>query len=320
MSSTAVAIINPASGKTRSVLDELAGGLRNTLDSVEIQHTESQDHATELAAEALDRGAEMIIAVGGDGTVSEVVNGFFDVDGNPRNPEAALGVVMSGTGGDFRRCHPIPATTRNQLRILGRGRTCPIDIGLVTYLDHAGREARRYFSNSASMGLSGRVCDYVNRHTLTKRLGGRIAFHLAAVRSLIGYRNAQVTLQAEDADIDQSVAVNTVAIMNGPFFGGGMQVAPDAQTRDGVLDVVVLGDFGFWEAVRSMPMIYDGSHVGHEKVSRFRSRRIRAAPIDDSEVLLEIDGEGPGRLPAEFRVLPGAINLVIGREDETRGP
>lgn len=304
-------IVNPASsrGRTGRRLATLESQLRAALGPLEILLTEHPGHATELARGALRDGADRIVAVGGDGTVSEVVNGFF-AEGSPVNSDAVLGVVTSGTGGDFRRSHPIPGTLGQQLQVLASDHTHRIDIGQVRFLDHAGSPTERHFANSASAGLSGTVCKAVNRARISKLLGGRMAFRLASLRGLLGYRNQRVRLCLDDGEAELRT-VNTVAVCNGRYFGGGMAIAPKARCDDGLLDVIVLGDFALWDAVRSMPMIYRGTHPLHPKVRVARVARIRLEPAGYDPVLIEVDGEGPGRLPATFSVMPAALRLLV---------
>ena len=305
------AIVNPRSahGRTARRWQQLARRLEASLTEVEIVFTEGPFHAAALARAGLESGAETIIAVGGDGTISETINGFF-VAGRPVNPAARLGVIMQGTGGDFRRSHGIPLDPGAQVDLIASGTTRRIDIGRVDHLDFEGRPASRMFGNIASLGMSGQVCSAVNRARLSKLLGGKFAFNLASMTTSARYRNQRVELVVDHADPAQWVA-NTVAICNGRYFGGGMHVAPQALPDDGQFDIVVLGDLRLVELARSMNRIYQGSHLDHPKVTHLRGRTVQARAVDPGDVvLLEVDGEAPGQLPATFEILPGALQLI----------
>ena len=158
--------------------------------------------------------------------------------------------------------------------------------------------------------MSGLVDEYVNK--ASKRLGGKLSFMLATARAGLAYDNQRVRLVFDGDEagaLDMTAYV--VAVANGRYFGGGMCIAPHAQLADGVFDVVALGDMGLWELVRHGRKIYSGGHLGLDKVSQRRARVVRAEPIGSDPVRLDVDGETPGVLPATFRILPGALRLVV---------
>ena len=177
----------------------------------------------------------------------------------------------------------------------------------MTYTAHDGTEGTRHFINIGSFGLSGRVVKYVNESS--KALGGKLSFALATVRAGAGYTNANVRLTIDDEPAREG-KIYTVAVANGRFFGGGMMVAPKAELNDGFFDVVILGDFGFADLVFRGLDIYSGKHLTNPKVQNLRARRVRAEVIGDgADVLIDLDGEGPGKLPASFELLPKALLL-----------
>ncbi|HWU86306.1 MAG TPA: diacylglycerol kinase family protein [Kofleriaceae bacterium] len=271
--------------------------------------TKGPGDATRLAREALRAGTERVVAIGGDGTVNEVVNGFFDEAGRPIAPEASFALLPYGTGGDFRRTLGLPTRLAEAAAVIAANRRRRIDVGRLSFVAQGGAPAHRMFANIASFGVSGVVDRLVNDSG--KWMGGRLAFMLATARATWSYKNQRVVLTFDGTDrIDTTI--NTVAVSNGRYFGGGMKVAPEAEVDDGWFDVVAMGDFGFGDLVRSGRRLYKGTHVSMEKVTTRRAKVIEAEGVEPGAVIeLDIDGESPGRLPARFELLPGAL-WVIG--------
>jgi YegS/Rv2252/BmrU family lipid kinase len=261
-------------------------------------------HAAELTRAALQKGHDLIIAVGGDGTINEVVNGFFD-DKGPIRPEACFGVVPAGTGGDFIKTLGIPRDTFAAAAVL-KSAPRAIDVGRLRFVDGNGKPAVRHFINIASFGISGMVDRFVNQSS--KALGGKISFALATLKAGAAYKNATVRLIL-DGGTPKEGKIYNVAVANGRYFGGGMKVAPDAALDDGMFDVITMGDFGFGDLLFRGLDIYSGKHLRNPKVTVQRARRVEAEPLDGIEVLLDVDGEAPGRLPASFELLQGALQV-----------
>ncbi|MEO8706719.1 MAG: diacylglycerol kinase family lipid kinase, partial [Kofleriaceae bacterium] len=182
-----------------------------------------------------------------------------------------------------------------------------IDVGRLTFVATNGEPAHRMFANIASFGVSGVVDRMVNESG--KKLG-RLSFLWATARATWSYKNQRVLLVFDGHDRVEAT-INTVAIANGRYFGGGMKVAPEAEPDDGIFDVVSLGDFGFGDVLTSGRRLYKGSHLTMEKVSSRRAKVIEAEPIDPAGIVeLDIDGEALGRLPARFELLPSALWFV----------
>ncbi|MFP3944738.1 MAG: diacylglycerol/lipid kinase family protein [Alphaproteobacteria bacterium] len=304
------AIVNPrsAGGRTGRDWPEIKSALRARLGPLDASFTDGPMHAAALTASALKAGADLILSVGGDGTLNECVNGFFE-NGEALNAAAELGVITSGTGGDFRKTFDIGAGPQAAIERLANGNRRRIDAGRLTFTGDDGGEVRRYFINIASFGLSGEVDRAVNRARIAKWFGGRFAFAWCSFTTLLSWRGIPVRLRIDDA-FDETVNLSTVALCNGNFFGGGMQVAPRADPSDGLFDVVIMEDTGPWRALRNAGAIYEGRHVEQPSVRVLRGERIRAAPVDPARhVLLDIDGEAPGRLPVECEVLPDALTF-----------
>ncbi len=310
----AVAVVNPRSqnGALGRQWGDLARVLRREFGPFEDALTSGPGDATALAAEALRGGADLVIAVGGDGTIHEVANGFF-ADGKPISPEASLGVIPFGTGGDFRKTIHLSTDAAEAARVLKSGSRRAIDVGLLEYAEggRGGKRASRVFINIASFGIGGLVDRIVN--TSSKALGGTVSFFLGTARAALVYRNQRVRMifDGDEADFLE-MPINNVAVANGQYFGGGMHIAPRAELDDGKLDVVILGDLGKLDLLRDGHRVYKGTHLELPKVRFRQATRLDASAVDpDAEVLLDVDGEAPGALPARFTLLPRALGLVV---------
>ena len=304
-------IVNPyaQNGQLGRRWPDLGAALRRELGSFEAALTASPGDATRLAREAVEAGVDTVVAVGGDGTTNEVVNGFFDGD-RARGSGTALAVLPFGTGGDFRKSVGLSPDTRAAARALAERQLRTIDVGHLELTGRDGAPETRIFINVASFGVSGLVDEYVNQ--TSKRLGGRLSFMLATARAGFTYDNQRVRLVFDgDSAGAVDVTVYLVAIANGRYFGGGMKIAPQAELDDGQFDVVAMGDVSKWDLLRHGRRIYNGTHLDLDKVSHRRARTVRAEPVGSDPVRLDVDGETPGVLPATFRLLPGALRLVV---------
>jgi YegS/Rv2252/BmrU family lipid kinase len=300
-------VVNPesAGGTTGRRWPEIrAEVLRALGDGAEHAFTERPMHAAALTAEALRNGFRRIVAVGGDGTLNEVVNGFFQA-GSAVPPDACLALVPRGTGGDFRRTFGLNGSLRETCARL-TGDVRPLDVGRVRFTRPDGSPGERYFVNVASFGVSGQVDRAVN--STSKVLGGRVSFFVASVRTLLGWRDQTVRIRV-DGGPEETLGITTLAIANGQYFGGGMRVAPEADPSDGQLDVTIWSGYHLKDFALKSASVYDGRHVRWAGTRTLRCRRLEAR--SDEEVLLDVDGEQPGRLPATFDLLPGALRLQI---------
>jgi diacylglycerol kinase (ATP) len=298
-------IVNPASGagRTGRRFAAIEAAVRGAVGDLEARLTGAVGDGVALAREAARAGRRLVVAVGGDGTASEVVDGL--VQGRYRGE---FGFIPCGTGGDLRRSLAIPGDVEGAARILGTAAPRAIDLGVVEFTASDGAPARRHFANVASCGLTGRVVERVNRSS--KLLGGRLTFKLASARALLGWRDQRLRWRADGGPWTEA-SVTALSVCNARFFGGGMLVAPAAQVDDGLLDVTIWSGFGPADFVLRQRRIYDGRHVLLPNTRTLRARTVELEPLGDAPILLEADGEQPGRLPARFAVVPRAL-LVRG--------
>jgi YegS/Rv2252/BmrU family lipid kinase len=304
MSDVPLIIVNPKSGRglTEKQWASITVRLRRRIAVFDTAFTGGVGDGIRIAEEEARRGRRRIIAMGGDGTISEVVTGILK-----SGTDAELGVLPRGTGGDFRRSLDLPSDLEDAAQKIVEGTPHPMDVGRIQYMDHEGRESERYFVNSASFGASGKVAGEANRSS--KLLGGTITFLKATLKTTLTYDNPDVFLSLDDARRAR-LRIITVFIANGRYTGGGMKVAPEAKLNDGLLDIVTVGDFKVPEILMKSYRLYTGTHLSLDKVSFARAKKVYAEPAHPEEqVLLEVDGETPGRLPATFEILPGALTI-----------
>jgi YegS/Rv2252/BmrU family lipid kinase len=297
-------IANQQAGRGRVVRrwDELLGHLREVGLHPDASLTEHPGHATELARKARSEGRELVIAVGGDGTVHEVVNGLL-ADGPAAAPGEvlpALGLVPAGSGCDYARTFAVPAGLDAAVAHLVSAEIRSVDVGQVRCQGDTG-ERIRHFVNVAEVGIGAEVADRASR--LPRSLGaGRYA--LAFALTLAGQRTVAAEVEV-DSERYQGPLTNLVVAL-GQYYGGGMRVAPKADPSDGRFEVQI--QFGTKaDYALAMPKVFLGSHLPHPRV-----RESRAAVIDvrcEPGARLEADGEVLGTTPAQFSLLAGALRL-----------
>jgi diacylglycerol kinase (ATP) len=304
MMGNAKIIVNPAAGakSTYRKWPEIRRLLQSRGLVFDFSFTDGKGHAVEIARQAASDGYRFLVAVGGDGTIHEVANGILETD---NSSETVLGVICTGTGSDLSRSVGMPRDIVGACNSLKAGNTRRIDAGKVTY-ERDGRICSRYFVNSAGIGFDAAVVDATER--LPKYGGGTLPYLLGLARSFLRYRNKTVAITI-DGRKSREVKVLSVVVANGQYFGGGMRVAPEAKTDDGLFDVVTIGDFGKLEIVRVFPRVYKGSHLTYPKIGLERGK---AVTISSGEpFLLHADGELLGNGPVRFELLPAALALVV---------
>ncbi len=293
-------LVNPASsnGATGKRWPTLAHRAARLGLAGETLFSERPGHLIELARKAVDDGATLVVAVGGDGTLNEVVNGVAgrDVD---------LATIPIGTGMDFVRTYGIPRKFDDAVRVAAEGDVRTIDAGLVRYRTWAGEDAERYFANVGSVGMSGAVAQRANG--MSKALGGKATFFYALTRVFLEWENTDVTVRFDGGE--RRGRMHDVVVANGVWHGGGMKLAPDARPDDGLFDVVLIGDVSKVDFLTTAPKIYKGKHVHHAKVEVVRTSRV---DVDATDVLpIEVEGEQVGTTPASFEVVPGALRVRV---------
>jgi len=301
-------IVNPrsANNKTGKIWPLIKEQLDASIGSYAVCFTEKKNSAPLLTSDALEKGFERVVGIGGDGTFSEIVNGYFKND-KPINKKAVLSFISSGTGGDFRKTLGKPASLEEAIRNLSGDKIIEADVGKIVFKDFNSQNIQRYFINIASFGMGGETARRVNHIKFLKIFGGKTAFYLATLYTMFFYKNTLVKLECNGEIIEEKI--RNIAVANGRFHGGGMMIAPEASINDGFFDVVILGDLNFLEITMLAGRIYKGTHLDHPKVKTLRTKEVRAFSAE--KISIENDGEVYGTIPATFTVLPKILRLQV---------
>lgn len=310
------AVVNPhsAGGRTAKRWPELAGLLERRLGPVTTRFTDAHGAGITITRDLLREGFELIIAVGGDGTINEVANGFFDQD-RPIRAEATLGILPLGTGGDFRRTLDIPLNPSEAIEVLSSGIPLLIDVGKAKFQANNGAATSRYFVNLVSFGMGGHVA--ARSKNFMGCFGGRAAFFWAMVVTFLGYRGRSIHLTLDGNRHPNPFFITNIAIGNGQFHGGGMWPCPAALLNDGVFDVTVIGYAGAIKLLWRIAMLYSGEVYSHPKVNHYEAKRVLAESTSATEI--EIDGEPLGTLPLEVSILPQQLRVLVPRSSPLLG-
>ena len=307
------AILNPTAGngdagrQRPNIEQELA---KHT-DQWVVWETERSGHATELAQQAGEEGYNIVVAIGGDGSVHEVSNGLMRI---PKDKRPILGVIPFGTGGDFRRSIEVPKNVPQAVNILAKGTDRTIDIGLAKVTNSNGEPEQKYFINVAGFGANGEVADKSNRWS--KRFGGRVTFLNATLHTTFTYHAPKVRLKWTNNSTKTSDTwtgeLLSCFLANAAFCGGGMQVAPTTALGDGQIHLRVLPKMSVPSQLFHLPKLYtDEIHKVPDSVVQTISS-LEAAPHRREVIQIDLDGELAGKLPAEFSLIENAIKVRGG--------
>lgn len=302
-------IVNPESnkGRTKKRWKEIKEALKAFIKEFKYEFTERPFQAIELSKRAIKEGTDLIVGVGGDGTINEIANGFYENE-KIINPKTVLAIIPSGSGCDFIRSLNIPLSLKQALKVITQAPSSWIDIGKVRFKNHHGQERERFFLNVADFGIGGEVVKKVNENRLKRKAS---SYFRCLLSTFLAYKNRRVRLRIDGRELPPGqYLIGTIS--NGRIFGKGMKIAPQAKLDDGLFDVVLIKGMKTLEFFRNVWRIYAGSHLSHPKISLLRGKRIEAYPEEgEKEVLIELDGEQLGRLPAVFEIVSRSL-LIKG--------
>jgi YegS/Rv2252/BmrU family lipid kinase len=310
-----VAIINPmaAGGAAAKRWPKIDGLLRKRLGLVDTRFTQHRGQAIALTYQCLREGYDLIIAVGGDGTANEIVNGFFR-DGELVRPGARLGFIPIGTGGDLRRTLQIPADAEQAIEVLAQDQALEIDVGRARLSGYDGAPAERYFVNVLGFGMGGDVS--VRAKSFPRWCGGKAAFLGATLLVFLSYKGKRVRLTLDGVAQPEDFVITNIAIGNGRYQGGGMHPCPRAVMNDGLLEVTTIDRLSMFELLRDLPVLYSDDVYKHPKVRHFRAQKIRAESGELTRI--EVDGEALGTLPLDVEVLPRKLSILVAADSPLR--
>lgn len=302
-------VVNPASGggRTGKSFESMKATITASLGAVDVVMTRGRGHAIELAREGASKH-ELVVAVGGDGTLHEVVNGVMDAGGKAR-----VGLIAQGTGGDFRKSLGLEHRLDHYLSALASGRTRKVDVGKLRYRDtKTGERKERWFVNILSAGMGGLVDRYVA--DAPSFFSGKAAYFGASLRALVACKEGLLRASVDNAGAREERKLRTymIAICNGRYFGGGMKVAPMAELDDGKFEVVSMGATTKLAFAVHANKIYSGDHLKEPGVEHFACDGIdlELENEDARDVfLLDVDGEPLGGLPLHVELHRGALTL-----------
>jgi diacylglycerol kinase (ATP) len=299
-------VVNPTagSGKAKRVAQTLLQKIRNISGSdINVSFTKEKNDATFLTRNAIFNGAKLIIAVGGDGTINEVVNGFYE-DGIQLNPFCELGIINCGTGGGYARALNSPESTEQQIELLFQPMSLVLDLGRITCQDQSGKTFSRLFVNECQTGIGSKFASIVGKNS--KIFGGTIAFGFAAMVQAILMQALKLEIGYDDEAFQEFCLIGLI-VGNGTECAGGMKLTPDAELNDGFFDVLSIHDMSVAQRLLNLSKVYSGTHIlsPHFSIKRCKKLKIRS----DTKVSLEADGEMLGNSPFDIEILPAAIRV-----------
>lgn len=297
------AVFNPVSGGGRGARDirRIAASLRREGVGIELAASDRPGHAAELAAAAARAGARRFLAIGGDGTLHEMVNGVLG-SGAAGQAQATFALIPVGRGNDWARTHAIPRHHARAAAVVAAGKSIPHDVGLIRLAGGADGAPPRYFINAAGAGFDAHVVGRTRGRDL-----GMLSYMAALPASLLTFRAPELEVRTDETMVRGRYFMAFASINR--YCGGGMLVAPEARFDDGLLDITVLAEISLPELLLNIKKLYDGTLPSHPKVRTFRSRTLEVggpAPVE-----AEADGELVGATPIRFEVLPRHIRVVV---------
>jgi len=296
-------IVNPTAGagRTAKKWPYIKALLKNTGLRFEHDITEAPGHAIELAKSAVNKGYKLVVSVGGDGTINEIVNGIY-ATGDMKDVE--LGIIGTGTGSDYIRTIGVSKYYQESCHHLMNPMKKSVDLGMVEFTEN-GQPAKRIFANFAGLGFDAEVVKATTKKF--KNFGGKPAYLMGLLSTFTTYQNRQIQITINGQTETHKVC--TIVMSNGKYGGGSMLLAPNADPCDGLFDVIIIGDVTKPDLLRSLPRIYKGTHLTHPKVTVKRTNMITIS--SDDPMAIQADGDLLGEAPARFSVLPSALNILV---------
>jgi len=297
-------ILNGKNKKKEKIIKEL-----NTVFKGDYQlafpASEYPGHATTLAAKAADEGYSYIISIGGDGSLNEVVNGIMQAKNKDNQLNVKVGVLPYGTGNDFIKTIKSPETFEGLKTLIDTDSSKPIDLGLVNFIDHSGKESSRYFINITDIGIGGEAVQKLGKYT--KALGSDINYFLAIFDTFLSYRNQPLRAVAEEFTFEGKVKNFVVA--NGKYYGSGLGVAPDAEVDDGKFAIVILAEATLFEFMKFSVLFRKCERLTHPQIIYYSTKEVKIDSLSTPQ-LIDMDGEFIGSSPLTLKVIPKTLSFI----------
>ena len=300
-------IINPTAGSGKAKKQwhqKIVPLLQEKNISYQARFTESEGHASRIAEESIAAGSRHIVAVGGDGTFHEVVNGILHQKIVP-STDITLALIPLGTGNDWIRSLEIPNDTTKAIEVLQNGSPFLQDMGLVSYTNAKQKREQRYFMNVAGAGFDAFVAQRMGK--ALKRFGA-FTYFWELLKALFSFQNIDIQLQSPSFNASTPIFMLNVGI--GKYLGSGMKAVPNAVLDDGLFDVTFIEKASKMEIIGQLKGLYDGSFINYHKVKIFQTTQISIEATGETSLFLQADGELLGEAPLQFKILPKRLKVL----------
>lgn len=294
-------ILNGISRKKTKFYSDFLPALKSKFD-VEIFETQSENHATELAAKATANAFDVILSAGGDGTLHQIINGVLNSQNKKKQP--AIGIIPLGTGNDFARTCGIKSDVNQLIQFLEKNKAEPIDIGFVNCVDKNGKAVARYFINACSLGMGPEVVKRLKKSD--RSLGPSLTYFKAITATFLSHKPQEVYAQSDSLEWKGKARV--LAVANGKSFGNALYIAPDAEPQDGQFNIFVAGDLPLWKFLLYLQTIKSGKKLVDPKITYGKLNALELTAPEPCAI--EAEGEAIGFLPARITLLPSLINVL----------
>jgi YegS/Rv2252/BmrU family lipid kinase len=302
-------IMNPAARKGRSGENwgNVQALLNQHLDDYNVSFTEQAGHAKSLARQALDDGYERFIAVGGDGTANEVLNGLCE-NGTLMNPNTVMSVIPAGTANEICRSLGLLEDPTLAYQVLSNGKPISVDLQMISCENFNGERVKHHGALLTSVGSAAEISHKTSRSKYIKRLGAELSYFIVTLLVTLTYKPKEFVIQIDDGP-EETLTLTTGLICNMKYGGGGMKLAPNAIYDDGEFDFVLFDNFTRTDLLTKSPSwLFEGRHIDHPKIDVRRGRKVRISSEMDSFV--DADGETIGRIPLELEMKPNALTFL----------
>ncbi|MFA5031940.1 MAG: diacylglycerol kinase family protein [bacterium] len=299
-------IFNPTAyqGKSGKRFAKILNLLKIKNVTFEYLTTSKKDEAIELAAQATKEKFDVVVAVGGDGTICEVITGLMQQTPARR---AKLGVIHIGTSPDFNRYHNLPVKLEDAVRILIQGKTEKIDVGKVTHLDLEKEEIVSYFGSSVNMGLGPNIASKSNGR-YRKFLGDFAGTLCSTLVSLVEYKSSDFQLII-DGKQEEVKGIFNLTVGKDPYLASGMRVPLDITPDDGRMFCLAISGSSKMPLLMNLWKLYAGNILDYSGANLKYCKEVEIKPNRNS--MIEFDGDFRGYLPAKVQVIPKTLEVIV---------